>query len=125
MSICADNYNYFRFKLKDNGRSEFWEVYLYGDQTIKVDRDSAEVLPRRVPPPGIDGVSFGSSPNLVMDHNVYETVSAFRARRIRRLLMTFEFRKSSIAVELQVPPTHLTVVPKGSVQHVTRHKHPS
>ena len=44
--ICADNYNYFRFKLKGNGRSEFWEVYLYGDQTIKVDRDSAEVLPR-------------------------------------------------------------------------------
>ena len=41
--ICADNYNYFRFKLKGNGRSEFWEVYLYGDQTIKVDRDSAEL----------------------------------------------------------------------------------
>ena len=32
------------FKLKGNGRSEFWEVYLYGDQTIKVDRNSAEVL---------------------------------------------------------------------------------
>jgi len=29
--ICADNYNCFRFKLKGNGRSEFWEVYLYGD----------------------------------------------------------------------------------------------
>ena len=50
--ICADNYNYFRFKLKGNGRSEFWEVYLYGDQTIKVDRDSAEVLSRGVSPPG-------------------------------------------------------------------------
>ena len=70
--ICANNDNYFRFKLKGNGRSEFWEVYLYGDQTIKVDRDSAEVLPGGVPPLGIDGVSFGSSPNLVMDHNVYE-----------------------------------------------------
>ena len=62
--ICADNYNYFRFKLKGNGRSEFWEVYLYGDQTIKVDRDSEEVLPGGVPPLGIDGVNFGSSPNL-------------------------------------------------------------
>ena len=42
--ICADNYNYFRFKLKGKGHSEMWEVYLYGDKTIKVDRDSAEVL---------------------------------------------------------------------------------
>ena len=32
--------------------------------TIKVDRDSVEVLPRGVPPPGIGGVGFGSSPNL-------------------------------------------------------------
>ena len=70
--ICADNYNYFRFKLKGNGRSEFWEVYLYGDQTIKVDRDSVEVLPGGVPPLGIDGVNFGSSPNLAMDHIIYE-----------------------------------------------------
>ena len=54
--ICADNYNYFRFKLKGTSRSEFWEVYLYGDQTIKVDRDSEEVLSRGVSPPGIGGV---------------------------------------------------------------------
>ena len=33
--ICADKYNYFRFKLKEKGRSEQWEVYLYGDKTIK------------------------------------------------------------------------------------------
>ena len=64
--ICADNYNYFRFKLKGKCRSEFWEVYLHGDQTIKVDRDSAGVLPGGVPPLGIDGVNFGSSPNLAM-----------------------------------------------------------
>ena len=28
-----------------------WELYLYGDLTIKVDRDSVDVLPRGVPPP--------------------------------------------------------------------------
>merc|ERR1712136_380408 len=70
--ICPDNYNYFRFKLKGKGRSEKWEVYLYGDKTIKVERDSAEVLPRGVPPPGIGGVGFGPSPNLATDHTVYE-----------------------------------------------------
>ena len=35
--ICPDNYNYSRFQLKGKGRSEKWEVYLYGDMTIKVD----------------------------------------------------------------------------------------
>ena len=60
--ICADNY--FWFKLKGKGRSETWEVYLYGDKTIKVDRDSTEVLLRRVPPPSIGDVGFGLSPNL-------------------------------------------------------------
>jgi len=70
--ICADNYNYFRFKLKGKGRSEKWEVYLYGDKTIKVERDSAEVLPRGVPPPGIGGVGFGPSPNLDTKHTIYE-----------------------------------------------------
>ena len=44
--ICADNYNYFWFKLKGKGRSQMWEVYQYGDKTTKVDRDSAEVLSR-------------------------------------------------------------------------------
>ena len=31
-----------------------------------------EVLPGGVPPLGIDGVNFGSSPNLAMDHIIYE-----------------------------------------------------
>ena len=43
---------------------------LYGVKTSKVDRDSAEVLPRGVP--GIGGVDFGSSPNLATDHTIYE-----------------------------------------------------
>ena len=34
--ICPDNYKNSRFKLKDKCRSEKWEVYLYGDMTIKV-----------------------------------------------------------------------------------------
>ena len=34
--FCPDNYNYSQFKLKDKCRSEKWEVYLYGDMTIKV-----------------------------------------------------------------------------------------
>ena len=58
------------FKLKGKGRSEQWEVYLYGDKTINVGRGSAEVLPRGVP--GIGGVDFGSSPNLATDHTIYE-----------------------------------------------------
>merc|ERR1719374_428293 len=70
--ICPDNYNYFRFKLKGKGRSEKWEVYLYGDKTIKIERDSAEVLPRGVAPPGIGGVGFGPSPNLDTKHTIYE-----------------------------------------------------
>ena len=49
--FCADSYIFSRFKLKDKCRSEKWELYLYGDMTIKVDRDSVEVLPRGVPPP--------------------------------------------------------------------------
>ena len=69
---CADNYNYFRFKFKARGRSEMWEVYLYGDKTINVDRDRAEVLSSGAPPPGIAGVGFGSSPNLATDHTIYE-----------------------------------------------------
>ena len=44
--VCADIYIYFRFKLKDMCRSVKWELYLYGDMSIKVDRDSVEVLPR-------------------------------------------------------------------------------
>ena len=31
-------------------RSEYWELFLYGDMSIKVDRVSEEVLPRGVPP---------------------------------------------------------------------------
>ena len=34
--FCPDNYNYSRFMLKDKCRSEKWELYLYGDMTIKV-----------------------------------------------------------------------------------------
>ena len=34
--FCPDNYNFSWFKLKDKRRSEKWEVYLYGDMTIKV-----------------------------------------------------------------------------------------
>ena len=60
--ICAANFIYFRFKLKGKCRSEKWEFYLYGDKTIKVDRVCVEVFPRGVPPSGICGVGFGSSP---------------------------------------------------------------
>ena len=34
--ICADNYNYSRFKLTDKCRSEKWEVYLYGYSRFKL-----------------------------------------------------------------------------------------
>ena len=36
--ICAVNYNYSRFKLKDKCRSEKWEVFLYGYMTFQVVR---------------------------------------------------------------------------------------
>ena len=42
--ICADNYIYSRFKLKDKCRSEKWEVYLHGDKTIKVERAQVQFL---------------------------------------------------------------------------------
>ena len=47
-------------------------MYLYGDKTIKVDRDSAEVLVLPNAVPGIGGVDNGSSPNLATDHTIYE-----------------------------------------------------
>ena len=70
--ICADYFIYFRFKLNGKGRSEQWEVFLYCDKTIKVDRDCVEVLPWGVPLPDIGGVGFGSSPNLDTKHTIYE-----------------------------------------------------
>ena len=42
--ICADNYIFSRFKLKGKCRSEKWEVYLYGDMTIKVERAQVQFL---------------------------------------------------------------------------------
>ena len=42
--ICPDNYNSSRFKLKDNCRSEKWEVYLYGDMSIMVERAQVQFL---------------------------------------------------------------------------------
>ena len=36
--ICADNFYFPWFKLKGKGLCEQWEVFLYGDKTIKVDR---------------------------------------------------------------------------------------
>ena len=48
------------------------EVYLYDDKTIEVDRDSAEMLPRGVPPPSIGGVGFGPSPSLATDRTICE-----------------------------------------------------
>ena len=47
-------------------------MYLYGDKTIKVDRDSAEVLSRGVLPLGIGGVGVGPSLDLATDHTIYE-----------------------------------------------------
>ena len=53
------------------GRSVLWEVFLYCDKTIKVDRDYAEVLPWGVPLFDIGGVGFGSSPNFVTKHTIF------------------------------------------------------
>ena len=61
--------------------------------------ESEKVLSKGVPPPGIGGVGFGSSPNLAMDHIIDELclhsesddaeTLAFRmlkeARRLQRL----------------------------------------
>ena len=47
--ICADNYIYFLVQVAGLCRSEKWELYLFGDETFMVDRDSVEVLPRGVP----------------------------------------------------------------------------
>ncbi len=42
--FCPDNYNYSRFKLRYKCRSEKWEVYLYGDMTIMVERAQVQFL---------------------------------------------------------------------------------
>ena len=42
--ICPDNCNYSRITLKDKCRSEKWEVYLYGDMTILVERAQVQFL---------------------------------------------------------------------------------
>ena len=70
--ICADNFYFPWFKLEGKGLCEQWEVFLYGDKIIKVDRDTSVVLPRGVPPSGIGGVGFGSSPFLDTKHTIYE-----------------------------------------------------
>ena len=49
-TICADNY-FFPVQVDGKCRSEKWELYLFGDMTIKVDHYIVEVLPRGVPPP--------------------------------------------------------------------------
>ena len=68
--ICADNYIFSRFKLKDICRSEKWELYLYGDKIIEVDRDRVEVLPRVC-------LRLGSSPNLATGHTPSLSCAAF------------------------------------------------
>ena len=66
-----DNYNYSRFKLTDKCRSEKWELYLYGDMTIIVDRGRVEVLPRGVPPPWFY-TQFGNG-----SHTIFELCLPF------------------------------------------------
>ena len=70
MTIYADNH-FFPVHVDGMGRSEQWEVFLFGVKTIKEDRDCSEVLPRSVSPPGIWGVGFGSSPYLATDYTIY------------------------------------------------------
>ena len=109
--VCADNYIYFRFKLKGKGRSEQLEVFLYGDKTIKVDRDSAEVLPRGVLPPGIGGVGFGSSPNLATDHTIYELcLPSERGLGISMDFQTFSSGKYSGTCVSTAPVVGLIVI---------------
>ena len=62
----------FPVQVHGKGRSEQWEVFLYCDMTIKVDRDYAEVLPWGVPLFDIGGVGFGSSPILDTLHTIFE-----------------------------------------------------
>ena len=59
--ICADNYIYFLVLVAGLCRSEKWDLYLFGDVTFMVDRDSVEVLPWGVP-------LFRLSPNLATSH---------------------------------------------------------
>ena len=44
MTIFAQTTTTTRFKLKDKCRSEKWELYLYGDMTIKVERAQVQFL---------------------------------------------------------------------------------
>ena len=80
---CPDNYNYSRFKLTVQCRSMKWELYLYGDMTIIVDRDRVEVLPRGC-------ACLGSSPNLATDHTIYELCLPFE--RGMGMIMPWQFQ---------------------------------
>merc|ERR1712125_234259 len=73
---CADNYNYFQFKLKGGGwfnrKQEAWEFYLYGDETMKILRDGTEIMPRGKPT-SMGSAGFGTSPNEPTNkHTTYE-----------------------------------------------------
>ena len=65
------NFNYCQSKLKGKGRSEIWQIYLYGDKTIKVKRDGAEVLLRGIPPTQ-HRWHWLQSVNLATGHTIYE-----------------------------------------------------
>jgi len=75
--ICADNYNYFRFRLK-GGRFwsrvfETWEVYVYGDGTIRVVVNDVERIARGETSGLFNGgTGFGPSPNNADPHTTYE-----------------------------------------------------
>jgi len=73
--ICADNYNYFKFTLKGgsywNRKTEVWEFFLYGDNTMQIKRDKFVLLARGVPDT-LGKAGFGSSPNVARKHTSYE-----------------------------------------------------
>ena len=60
-TICADNY-FFPVQVDGKCRSEKWELYLFGDMSIKVDRGIVGSVAQGV------CLRLGSSPNLATYH---------------------------------------------------------
>lgn len=74
--MCANNYNYYRFKLKGCSgwwkcTSEMWEFYLYGDQTMMIKRDNKVILARGGSS-NMGKTAFSWTPNLNTKHVTYE-----------------------------------------------------
>ena len=88
-TICADNTSTSGSSCRPVSQCEVG-VVSFRRQTIQVDCVCVVVLPKGVPPPGLGGVGFGSSPYLATDHIIY--VLCLPSERGMGLSMPWQFQ---------------------------------